>query len=154
MALAYLRQARSLIRHRKESRARSIVRLRHWWVEATIMERLGSHRKALRLYEQAYIGFRDFSLPWDMALVGIDYTALLLITGDDKAHKVAVAVFQQFRELCPDTRAIQAVSSWTDAVVVLKKWEKERFDVARQLVHAQVVGHCCRRKKAANPPEG
>ncbi len=112
-ALEYIWEARKLL-----TQDRCAARYRLDWVEALIWNRIGCHAKAEKLYRKALEGFEALTMPWELALVGLDLAALLHLCGElYELETIARETYQRFRGLSgADVQTIAALSLWVDAV--------------------------------------
>ncbi len=114
MAVTHLHRARQLLGPR-----RSVQKSRLYWIEGMIYLRRGSafmERGELRLCK-ALTGFLKFQVPYEIALVSLDISALLRFQKRwAELEELSADTFRRFQELREDAEALAALKLWLDAV--------------------------------------
>lgn len=109
----YLRQARKLV----PAHRRSLPRYLLYWLEGLILIKLGSGRRGERLLLRAREGFREVGACFELALVGLDISALYRDEGRNaELEELAAETYRQFMGLSADAEAIAALKLWKDAI--------------------------------------
>ncbi len=107
----HLRRARQLL-----GRRRSVQKCRLYWVEAMVFIRLGKMDQAEQRYRKARAGLIHFGVPYSIALVSLDLSALLRFAKRwPELEELAADTFSRFRELGEDEEAVAALKLWLDA---------------------------------------
>ncbi len=111
VAVEHLQRARQLL-----GRRRSVQKCRLYWVEAMIFIRLGKMDQGEQRYRKALAGLIHFGVPYSIALVSLDLSALLRFAGRwPELEELAADTYQRFRELGEDEEALAALKLWHDA---------------------------------------
>ena len=111
IAAEHLQKARRLL-----GRRRSVQKCRLYWVEARILIRLGRVDPGEQRYRKALAGFIHFHVPYEIALVSLDLSALLRFSGRwPELEELAADTYLRFRDLGEDEEALAALKLWLDA---------------------------------------
>ncbi len=109
-AIEHLQKARRFL-----SRRRSVQKCRLYWVEGRIFIRLGSVDRGEQRYRKALDGFIHFRVPYSIALVSLDLSALLRFAGRwPELEELAAETYRRFRELGEDKEALASLKLWLD----------------------------------------
>ncbi len=110
-AIDHLQKARRLL-----GRRRSVRKCRFYWVEGRLFIRLGKVDQGEQRYRKALAGLIHFGVPYSIALVSLDLSALLRFAGRwPELEELAADTYQRFRELGEDEEALAALKLWHDA---------------------------------------
>ncbi len=110
-AMGHLQSARRLLGGR-----RSVRKCRLYWVEARLFIRLGKMDQGEHKYRKALAGLIHFGVPYSIALVSLDLSALLRFARRwPELEELAADTYRQFRELGEDEEALAALKLWHDA---------------------------------------
>ena len=113
-ARSYIRASRSRLRQHRQS----LPKHKLSWVEGLLLIQVGLTRRGEKLLDNARDGFLTLKAPYEIALVGLDLSALYHLEGRwDDLKTLAKETFRRFRELSADTEAIASLSLWNDAVM-------------------------------------
>ncbi len=84
--------------------------------------------------------------------MALDLGELLRLFGEwAELEDLAGKIYQQFRVLSGDTKAVTALSLWADAVRA-RSLEDEQLHAVRQIIAAGVFrGHHCKRRRRSRP---
>ncbi len=145
-ALTHLHHARQMLGPR-----RSVQKSKLHWIEGMIFLRCGSasmERGELRL-RKALAGFLKFQVPYEIALVTLDLSALLRFQKRwAELEELAGDTYRRFRELREDGEALAALKLWLDAVRSRSLSEKLISEVKTALeVRMRRQGSARRRQK-------
>ncbi len=111
IAIEHLARARRLL-----GRRRSVQKSRLYWVEGRLFIRLGKVDQGEQRYRKALAGLIHFGVPYSIALVSLDLSALLRFAGRwPELEELAADTYQRFRELGEDQEALAALKLWHDA---------------------------------------
>ena len=111
LATEHLLKARRLLGNR-----RSVQKCRLYWVEARLFIRLGKMDQGEQRYRKALAGLIHFGVPYSIALVSLDLSALLRFAGRwPELEELAADTYLRFRELGEDEEALAALKMWLDA---------------------------------------
>ncbi len=113
-ALQHLHRARQMLGPR-----RSVQKSKLYWIEGMIFLRRGSadvERGEQRLHK-ALAGFLKFQVPYEIALVSLDLSALYRFQKRwHELEELAADTCRKFRELREDNEALASLKLWLDAV--------------------------------------
>ena len=110
-ATTHLRRARRLLGPR-----RSVQKCRLYWVEGKIFIRLGKVDQGEKRLRKARAGLIHFGIPYSIALVSLDLSALLrFATRWPELEELAADTYRRFRDLGEDEEALAALRLWLDA---------------------------------------
>lgn len=111
VATEHLVNARRLL-----GRRLSVQKCRLYWVEARLLIRLGKVDQAEARLRKARAGLIHFGIPYSIALVSLDLSALLrFATRWPELEELAADTYRRFRDLGEDEEALAALRLWLDA---------------------------------------
>ncbi len=114
MALVKIREARRLIKHHR----RSIPKIKLYWVEGILMQKLFATRRAEALFIKARLGFMKLGAAYEFTLAGLDLSGVLCDERRwDELEVLAAGTFERFCERAVDEDAIAALLLWREAVI-------------------------------------
>jgi len=112
-ALGLVRRARELVKGSK----RSVARYRLLWIEGTIWESVGLHRRAETAFTLARDGFVTQKMPFEIALISLSLGTILQLSGEwEQLEKLASETYLRLRILTANTEAVAALSLWRNAI--------------------------------------
>ncbi len=133
-AVEHLRSARRLLGPR-----RSVQKCRLYWIEARILIRLGKMDQGEQRYRKARAGLIHFGVPYSIALVSLDLSALLRFGKRwPELEELAADTYQRFRELGEDEEALAALKLWLDAAQA-RTLTEELITEAKDTVQEQMA---------------
>lgn len=110
-ACGHLQKARRLL-----GRRRSVQKCLLYWIEARLLIRLGKVDPGEQRYRRARAGLIHFAVPYSIALVSLDLSALLRFGKRwPELEELAADTYRRFRELGEDEEAVAALKLWHDA---------------------------------------
>lgn len=132
-----IREARRLLTHHR----RSIPKLKLYWVEGILMQKLFARGSAERLFEKARIGFLELGAVYESALATLDLSGLLYTEGRwTELELLAAEAFERFCAVAEDVDALAALNLWFQAVKD-KSLGRELLATVREIVLSQMVRH-------------
>ena len=132
-AVEHLQRARRLLSPR-----RSVQKCRLYWIEARILIRLGRMDQGEQRYRKALAGLIQFGVPYSIALVGLDLSALLRFAQRwPELEELAADTYRRFCELGEDEEALAALKLWLDAAQA-RTLTEELITEVKETVHGRM----------------
>ncbi len=111
IAIEHLTKARRLL-----GRRRSVQKCRLYWIEGRLFIRLGKMDQGEQRYRKALAGLIHFGVPYSIALVSLDLSALLRFAGRwPELEELAADTYRRFHDLGEDEEALAALKLWHEA---------------------------------------
>ncbi len=134
-AAEHLQRARQLLGPRS-----SVQKSRLYWVEAKILIRTGKMDRAEQLYRKALAGLIHFGVPYSIALVSLDLSALLRFAKRwPELEELAADTHRRFRDLGEDEEALAALKLWLDAAQA-RTLSEELIAEVKETVEGRMTG--------------
>ncbi len=134
-ATGHLLRARQLLGPR-----RSVQKFRLYWLDGKIHLRLGKMDKAEKLYRKAREGLIHFGVPYSIALVSLDLSALLRFARRwPELEELAADTYRRFRELGEDEEALAALKLWLEAAQA-RTLSEELIAEVKETVERRMTG--------------